>query len=170
MLVVNLFGGPGTGKSTTAAATFAELKYRNVNAELVTEFAKDKVWEQSIHVLGNQPYLLGKQFHRLWRLQDKVDVAITDSPLLLLLHYGREWPDEFRRMVLMLHDRFNALNFMLGREKVYNPSGRLQTEQEARDMDVLIRDILDSNFVPYENMPANRMAVSAIADKVMANL
>jgi replication-associated recombination protein RarA len=27
--VINLFGGPGTGKSTTAAALFAELKFRS---------------------------------------------------------------------------------------------------------------------------------------------
>jgi len=35
-LVVNLYGGPGTGKSTTAAATFAELKMAGINCELVS--------------------------------------------------------------------------------------------------------------------------------------
>lgn len=169
MRVVNLFGGPGTGKSTTAAATFAELKYRGVNAELVTEFAKDKVWEKSLHVLGNQPYLLGKQFHRLWRLQD-LDVVVTDSPLLLLLHYGRDWGIEFRQMVLKLHDQFESLNYMLSREKPFNPAGRTQTEQEARDMDPLIRDILLSNFIAFDDIAANRDAPAKIADDVVKNL
>lgn len=41
-LVVNLFGGPGSGKSTGAAYVFARLKMLGYNAELVTEFAKDK--------------------------------------------------------------------------------------------------------------------------------
>lgn len=41
-LVINLFGAPGAGKSTGAAIVFAELKKRGVNAELVTEFTKDK--------------------------------------------------------------------------------------------------------------------------------
>jgi adenylylsulfate kinase-like enzyme len=41
--VINLFGGPGTGKSTLAAALFTDLKMKGINAELVTEFAKDLV-------------------------------------------------------------------------------------------------------------------------------
>lgn len=41
-LVVNLLGGPGCGKSTGAAYIFSQLKMRNIDAELVTEFAKDK--------------------------------------------------------------------------------------------------------------------------------
>lgn len=48
MLIVNLFGAPGAGKSTLAAYVFAKLKMAGVNAELVTEFAKDKTWENNI--------------------------------------------------------------------------------------------------------------------------
>lgn len=51
-LVINLFGAPGAGKSTGAAIVFAELKKRGVNAELVTEFAKDKTWEGNAIALG----------------------------------------------------------------------------------------------------------------------
>ena len=47
MLVVNLFGAPGAGKSTGAAYIFSKLKMSGINVELVTEFAKDKVWEES---------------------------------------------------------------------------------------------------------------------------
>ena len=43
-LVVNLYGAPGSGKSTGAAYIFAKLKMLGVNCELITEFAKDKVW------------------------------------------------------------------------------------------------------------------------------
>lgn len=43
MYVVNLFAQPGAGKSTGAAYIFAKLKMAGVNAELITEFAKDKV-------------------------------------------------------------------------------------------------------------------------------
>ena len=47
MLIINLFGAPGAGKSTGAAYVFSQLKAAGVNAELVTEFAKDKVWERN---------------------------------------------------------------------------------------------------------------------------
>lgn len=46
-LIVNLFGAPGTGKSTGAAYIFSKLKMAGVDAEYVTEFAKDKVWDNS---------------------------------------------------------------------------------------------------------------------------
>ena len=56
MIVVNLFGAPGAGKSTGAAYIFAKLKMAGINAELVTEFAKDKVWEEYAEVFKNQAY------------------------------------------------------------------------------------------------------------------
>ena len=58
-LVVNLFGAPGSGKSTAAAYIFALLKMAGINAELVTEFAKDKVWEEAKAAFENQQYLFG---------------------------------------------------------------------------------------------------------------
>lgn len=45
MLVINLFGGPSTGKSTTAAEIFVYLKKKKINCEYITEYAKDKTWE-----------------------------------------------------------------------------------------------------------------------------
>lgn len=62
MLVVNLFGAPGSGKSTGAAYIFSQLKIAGVNAELVTEFVKDKVWENNEEVFKNQAYIFGKSF------------------------------------------------------------------------------------------------------------
>jgi len=62
-----------------------------VNAELVTEFAKDKVWEENSEVFkpNNQIYLLGKQFYRMSRCKDKVNVIVTDSPLPLSILYNK---------------------------------------------------------------------------------
>ena len=44
--VINLFGGPGAGKSTTAAGLFYEMKVRDIKCELVTEYAKDMTYEK----------------------------------------------------------------------------------------------------------------------------
>lgn len=59
-IIVNLYGAPGSGKSTGAAYIFASLKMMGVNAELVTEYAKDKVWEETREVFNNQAYIFGK--------------------------------------------------------------------------------------------------------------
>ena len=41
IIVINLLGSPGAGKSTTAARLFYELKMKGVKCELITEYAKD---------------------------------------------------------------------------------------------------------------------------------
>jgi len=48
--VINLWGGPGTGKSTSAAHLFGMAKIAGVNAELVQEYVKSWAWEgRTIH-------------------------------------------------------------------------------------------------------------------------
>ena len=49
--IVNLFGGPGTGKSICAAQIFVDLKFKNKNVELITEYTKDATWEKRSHEL-----------------------------------------------------------------------------------------------------------------------
>ena len=50
-LVVNLFGGPGCGKSTLMAGIFHQLKLKGYDCEMVTEFMKDLVWEKELKLL-----------------------------------------------------------------------------------------------------------------------
>ena len=86
MKVINLFGGPGSGKSTTAAALFSNLKRLDFKCELVTEYAKDVEYEGRSNIFEDQLYITAKQNRRLKRLQDyhiSLDYAITDCSLLL---------------------------------------------------------------------------------------
>ncbi len=149
-LVVNLYGGPGTGKSTTMAGAFSLLKLTGINVEMAPEFAKDKVWENSTSILGNQIYIFGKQHHRLWRLIEQVDVVITDSPLLLALYYGHDvFYESFKTAIVDERNRFNNLDIFLRRVKPYNPAGRLQTENEAKQIDGKLRTLLEANGIDY---------------------
>ena len=47
MIVVNFFGAPGSGKTTAALGIAGYLKRKHLNAEYVSEFAKDQVWIKS---------------------------------------------------------------------------------------------------------------------------
>lgn len=144
-LFVNLYGGPGTGKSTTAALTFAQLKIGGFNAELITEFAKDLTWEGRERALKCQPYVWGKQLWRMERLNGEVEVAITDSPILLCAVYGEGYGDNFMAAVHDVYDRFNSLDIFLTRKAEhhpYNPKGRGQSEAEAMNLDARILQLL----------------------------
>lgn len=97
MLVINLWGGPGAGKTTTSSGLFYVLRHKwHVNLELVTEFATDLCFEQARENLKNQVYLLGNQFHRIWRLrQIGVEVVITDAPIGLNRIYGQIYKQRY---------------------------------------------------------------------------
>lgn len=165
MIVLNMFGGPGSGKSTLAAEIFVDMKKLHLNTELVTEYAKDKVWEESFAMMENQVYLFGKQQHRLWRVSKKCDVVVTDSPLLLSLYYGRgKCLPTFFTLVLEEFNKYDNINIFLKRAQEYSLVGRNQTEQEAIEVDNQLLDILDSNGIKYVEFEVNEEGVKSMKD------
>lgn len=146
-LVVNFYGGPGTGKSTMTNRVFSELKDLAYNVEIATEYAKDLTWQESHVVLDNQVYVFGKQQHRIWRLNNKVQIILTDSPLLFSLVYGKEKTSIlFKYFVQDEFSRYNNMNIYLNRVKPYNPIGRNQTEDEVRQLDKEIYELVSSTY------------------------
>ena len=169
-LLINLYAGPGCGKSSSMATIFSELKWLGVNCEMAPEFAKEKVWEKSTNILNNQVYVFGKQFNTIFRLEGQVDVIITDSPLLLSIIYGKDESPKFKDFVLEVFNRHDNMNFFLERLKEYNPKGRLQTFEEAKEKDKEIKNLLDSYYISYTVMEAKREVVIEIADMICEKL
>ncbi len=165
--VINLFGGPGTGKSTTAAGLFFALKSEGVSCELASEYAKDAVWGETTAVLRNQIYVFGKQHQRINRLIDKVDYVITDSPLLMSCMYGEHVGEHFLQLVDIEHRKFNNINIFLHRQKQYISAGRLQNEEEARGMDDKLRLLLRFYGVPFHEVNADRFAPDRIVRNIL---
>lgn len=169
MIVVNLFAGPGSGKSTTCAGVFAKLKLAGVNCEMALEYAKDKVWEESNKVLDDQVYVFGKQLHRVFRLKDKVDVVITDSPILLSVIYDKTKNKYFKDLVIDQFNNFENRNYFIRRNTVYNPKGRLQTEDEAKKIDAILIDLLEDCKINYKTVDKEN-AVNGIFNEIMEEL
>lgn len=154
MKVINFFGGPGIGKSVSAAGLFFEMKTKGRAVELVTEYAKDVTWEGRQNLLDDQLYLLAKQNRRLSRLLDHpLDYAITDSPILLGAAYCRMGPNQFTNLVPLVVELFNSydnINIVLERDpSFYQQVGRSQTLEQAKEIDKKVIDLLDEFNVPY---------------------
>ena len=56
-------------------------------------------------------------------------------------------------ILLREHDKFENINILLERAKDYNPKGRMQTEEEAKEKDELIKKILIERQVSYVSYP-----------------
>jgi len=142
-LLVNLYGGPGTGKSTTMHGLIYELRKRGILAEMAPEFAKEAVWEGRTHLLENQLYLFAKQAKVLYDLAGKVDVIVTDAPILNSLLYNEAATPAFEALVLeVMNEYANQLNVILRRVKPYETRGRVNTEAHARLLDARIASLV----------------------------
>jgi hypothetical protein len=165
--VINLFPGPGAGKSNTAGALFAELKYQFYRAEYVQEWAKMATWEKRGEtVFKSQQYIWGKQSFSIERVAHQVEFTVTDSPLLLSLVYP---PDDFRlksfkQVVLEDYNCYDNLNIYLLRDKPYDPVGRSQDEDGARILDEKIMNMLSAQNIPYFTMKFGRENVKQILE------
>lgn len=165
--VINFYGGPGAGKSTLAAELFGYMKSKRLNVEYVSEFAKDLVWREAKAVLDDQLYVFAKQHHRMYILLNQVDYIITDSPLLLSLHYGCKamtkfrtddpysdaWFNMFMNLVFYTIENYDNTHFFVDRkDRKYVQQGRYQTEDEAKQVDESIRNLLQRFVDDYHTI------------------
>ena len=156
-IVINLIGPPGTGKSTLASEIFAKMKWMGYDVELVSEYAKELVWEERTETIKNEVYLFAKQHHRIFRLLGKVKYIITDRPLILSNLYNSVYGDnspEYTNLVMHEINKMENFNILLERTKPYVEKGRNQTEEESKEFEQKIIDMLDDHRVTYTRVKA----------------
>jgi nicotinamide riboside kinase len=147
---INLFGGPGIGKSTIASGMFSEFKRRDLSVELVTEFVKSWASQKREIKKYDQVYLFGKQQHYEYQwLVNGVKIVITDSPTLLSTIYARKYlcedlADTLRGLDDMYERDFPSVNILLERgDNEYKEDQRYQTYEEAVELDNIIKSELE---------------------------
>lgn len=160
--VINFYGGPSAGKSTSAAQLFGYMKALRMNVEYVPEFAKQLTWRKA-GCLDDQLYVFGVQHHELYTLLDQVDYIITDSPLLLSLHYANiglskyayrtVFDRAFTDVVLQAYTNFDNLNFYVERgDRKFVQAGRNQNEEEAKQIDDAVHQLLVKHNIPFKRV------------------
>ena len=162
MDVINLYGGPGSGKSTVAAEVYGILKRSGVVVEIQREWCKGPVWDEYHKALKDQYYIFAKHYRELARFErGNVKVVVSDAPLLLSMIYGHEEGTNFRSYVWDVYRRFSNFNVFLERDRKYHRKGRLQTKRQALDLDSKIKaeliEIISVHTV--ENTPTAASAI-----------
>lgn len=108
MIVVNIFGVPGTQKSKFISSTYSTLACNDVDCGIVGDF--------NVDLNKNMFMLLGSIVDRFDEYKHK-DVIVTNTPLLLQPVYYRQndlpVPDMFEILVYQLFQKYTNVNILV---------------------------------------------------------
>jgi len=150
------FGGPGSGKSTTAAYIYSQLKKFGCSVELIQEYVKAWSYEKRTVSSFDQVYLLAKQIRMEdLVLRNNVDLVVTDSPVSMSTCYAKAYGFAAWKSLIELSIEFEkqypSLNLFLDRRDTeYEAHGRYQTKEEAIEMDKIIKELLISGEESFQ--------------------
>lgn len=158
--IINIFGGPGIGKSSIAAGITYKLKKNHISCDQPYEFPKLLAWDDNHSAIQDQLYVLANQHRGIVKSYGKVDYIVLDSPILLSLTYrnyykGTEYPsslygESFDKMVLDTFNQYNNINIVLDRaDGVHNNDERYQNLEESKELDGVIENSLIKNNIPF---------------------
>ena len=174
--VINMFGGPCTGKSVTAADVFVHLKKKHVNIELINEYAKQLTYDKRFNILQNdQLYVLAKQQRKQHRVRNHVDYAVTDSPLVLgCIYFDEKYNycefDHFKNISFDIFNRYDNINIFLVRndEFDYQSEGRNQDIDQACGIDNEVLRFLVEYNIPFYKVYVDDTSLDQIT-KILEN-
>jgi len=165
--IINLFSGPGAGKSSVAAGLTYQLKKRHISCDNPYEFPKVLAWDKNGEAIKDQLYVIANQHRGISKSYGKVDYIIMDSPILLSLVYKNKYDmdnvnypsclyeDDFDHLLLNIHNFYDNYNFFLKRSidnGSHNNKERYQTIEESLILDERIKEMLKQNNIKFKEV------------------
>jgi len=171
--VINLFGGPGIGKSSIASGITYKLKKNHITCDNPYEFPKLLAWDENHLAIADQLYVLANQHRGIVKSYGKVDYIVLDSPILLSLTYrsyykNNDYPaslygESFDKMLLDVFNKYDNINIVLKRtDGNHNENERYQNLEESIDLDISIENSLIKNNIPYHLVKVGENTVDEI--------
>ena len=172
---INFISGPGNGKTTMSAYLFVKLKLKRYVCEYIPEYAKTLVWKRDFETLDNQYIVTKTQYELMKQINGTVDFIITDGPLLHGLYYNRHNKnntsniDKTEEFILKCYSGFNNINIYLERGTFeYETQGRIQNEEESKEIDVILKHMLKASKIPFKSFVSGIDNIDAIMNYVIS--
>lgn len=153
---IQFLGGPASGKSTAALGLCTELKCMGLETELSLEYIKPLVYNGIKITPFTQYAIFGHEIEQMERLFNKVPYIISDSSPLLACFYQwyynknntlRDACQDFYKTAEARGIKF--INFFLPHRDDYNCNGRIQSKEEAIEVEKALKAYLNAENYPY---------------------
>lgn len=169
MKIINLYGAPGAGKSTTMLGLTYIMKMMGLSVEHTPEFFKELILENSdSEKFGGQLYILGEQNRRLARLKGQNDFAVTDCPLPLIGYYTPEdYIDGFDTIVKNLYHKYDNVNYFILRNHEFESEKRIHDETQSDEIASKLPEYFEKNGVVYKVMRSGPDLVERIIEDLI---
>jgi hypothetical protein len=168
--VINIIGGPGCDKSLFSSAIILNLNLRQKSVEQIPDYAKSLVWQKDFDSLKNQYQIAQRQFDMINLLDGQVQYLVTECPLPQVLYYNENYADNIcdvaktRAQILEWYKRHDNLNILVERgDKKYSHTGRFQDEDQAREIDKALRQLLLREDIPFTALSPDIAEINAFA-------
>jgi nicotinamide riboside kinase len=150
---VCLFGGPNAGKTGLSHKLVGELIARSKSVEHIYEVVKPKAYQKRLPTGFKQLKIFSKQLDiEETFLAHGVDIVVTDSPIIMNAAYSKKYGfkgwEEIVSLAKKFEEEYPALNVYLPRKYKYNPKGRFQSEEEAKEIDLMVKNIMIDHLPP----------------------
>lgn len=155
MILFNIWGTPGSGKTTTAAALFLAFKRAHRHVELVGEQARWHMQNGSTCMLEDNQFVVSAlQFEKVKSLERVgCEVAIAECPFQQGSLYDEHliYHNELKALLKKCADYFSlnghgTYNVFVERAHAYRAGERRETEEHAKSFEPKIRDLIGKPF------------------------
>jgi hypothetical protein len=153
---INLWGGPGSGKSATAKKLAGIWSASGYNVDLAAEVVKSWAFLNRECKSFDQLLIFAKQNHAEYLpLSCGVQTVVSESPLMMQAVYARmidvPFVDELIAIARKFEREYPSINILLDRTGVpYRSVGRYQDADAALRVDERMRDFMDAYVHDYE--------------------
>ena len=155
MILFNIWGAPGSGKTTTAAALFLAFKKAHYNVELVGEQARHHLQNGSTCLLDDNQFTVSAlQFEKVKGLERVgCEIAIAECPFQQGSLYDEHliYHEELKALLKKCAEYYDlnghaTYNIFVERVHPYRAGERRETEEQAATFIPKIREIIGRPF------------------------
>lgn len=140
-LVINIYGAPGSGKTTLANKLIERFEQDNFKPALIREYATELIKNNQKELLDNQILVSKAQADNIDKALDKSNLCISESPIELGRLYNKNSSIDYEldEIIKQSNEKYTSINLFIAHDKIsissYDNTYRIHTADESVELE-----------------------------------